>query len=125
MPASGVATSTHASAAVTTASPLDVLTIELDLLPDVPMPDCPPNATLIVIGDFVVLVKLSSQRPQFAPLLMIDGARDPDAAEVDRLRRREAIDAIELQAEAAHHFAVEAQLRFEAASSVYPATREP
>src|SRR5215475_5255457 len=71
VPASGVATSTHASAAVTTASPLDVLTIALDLFPAAPMPDCPPNATLIVSGAFVVLVKLSSQRPQFAPLLMM------------------------------------------------------
>jgi hypothetical protein len=72
--ASGVATSTHESAAVTTASPLDVLTIELELPGAepvaVPMPDWPPNATLIVIGDLVVLVKLSSQRPQFALLLM-------------------------------------------------------
>src|SRR5262249_6105250 len=74
VPASGVATSTHESAAVTTASPLDVLTIELEFpgaVPvAVPMPDWPPNATRIVIGDLVVFVKLSSQRPQLALLLM-------------------------------------------------------
>ena len=71
VPASVVATSTHASAAVTTVSPLDVFTIALDLLAgDAPMPDCPPNATLIVSGECVVLVKVSSQRPQSAPLLM-------------------------------------------------------
>ena len=33
-------------------------------------PDWPPNATLIVSGAFVVLVKVSSQRPQFALRLM-------------------------------------------------------
>ena len=47
---SGVATSTHESAAVTTASPLDVLTSVLELPPDAPMPDWPPKATLIVSG---------------------------------------------------------------------------
>src|SRR5262249_62219974 len=74
VPASGVATSTHASAAVTIASPLDVLTIELELPGAapvaVPIPDWPPKAALILIGDFVLLVKGSSQRPQFALLLM-------------------------------------------------------
>src|SRR5262249_22371537 len=39
VPASGVATSTQASAPVTMASPLDVLTIELELLKPVPTPD--------------------------------------------------------------------------------------
>ena len=70
-PASGVATSTHASAAVTMASPLDVLTSALV--------DCcagRADARLAAEGDldrqrrFVVLVKLSSQRPQFALRLM-------------------------------------------------------
>src|SRR5438128_2094744 len=60
VPASGVATSTHASAAVTMASPLDVLTIELELPGAaplaVPIPDWPPKAALMVIGDCVVLV---------------------------------------------------------------------
>ena len=57
-----MATSTHASAAVTIASPLEVLTIELELagtaLVAVPMPDWPPNAALIVMGDSVVLVSV-------------------------------------------------------------------
>ncbi len=90
-PASGVAASTHASAAVTMVSPLDVLTIELELAPALPIPDCPPKATLIVIGDVVVLVKLSSQRPQFALYLAVEARRrrrlheDLDAGEaVDR-----------------------------------------
>jgi hypothetical protein len=69
VPAGGVATSTHASAGVTSASPLDVLTSVLGslLTPDapIPTPDWPPNATLIVSGFSVVLVKLSSQRPSW------------------------------------------------------------
>jgi hypothetical protein len=52
--ASGVATSTHASAAVATASPLEVLTIALDLSPDAPMPDCPPNATSRIVRRDVI-----------------------------------------------------------------------
>ena len=90
-PASGVATSTHASAAVTMASPLDVLTIELELPPALPIPDWPPKAALIVIGDFVVLVKLSSQRPQFALLLIktereiVTPPRSSDCVVVKRL----------------------------------------
>ena len=55
---------------MTVASPLDVLTSVLELAPgDTPMPDWPPKATLIVSGAFVVLVNVSSQRPQFAPVL--------------------------------------------------------
>ena len=63
LPANGVATSTHESAGVTSASPLEVLTSARRLDAAVPMPDWPPNATLIVSGLSVVLVKLSSQRP--------------------------------------------------------------
>src|SRR4051812_18298694 len=95
VPASGVAASTHESAAVTVASPLDVLTIVL-ALPGaapvgVPIPDWPPNAALIVIGELVVFVKLSSQRPQFAPLLMktereiVTPPRSSDCVVVKRL----------------------------------------
>src|SRR5262249_9984983 len=94
-PASGVATSTHESAAVTIASPLDVLTMELEFpgaVPvAVPMPDWPPKATLIVVGDVVVLVQLASQRPQFALLLMntereiVTPPRSIDCVVVNRL----------------------------------------
>src|SRR2546422_9512457 len=80
-PLRGVAVSTQSSSAVTIASPLEVLTIELALNGDVcrgsaglvsgsPYPDWPPNATSIVIRDFVLLVNVSSHRPQFAPVLM-------------------------------------------------------
>lgn len=65
----GVAYSTHASSGVTTASPLEVATIALVVAPVVPWPDCPPNATRIVTGALVVLVNVSSQRPQLALVL--------------------------------------------------------
>ena|SRR5688572_2382830 len=68
-PEIGVPYSTHASAGVTRASPLDVVTMALELPPIVPMPDWPPNATLMVSGCFVVLVNVSSQRPQLALVL--------------------------------------------------------
>src|SRR3954462_14019435 len=80
-PLSGVAVSTQPSLSVTVASPLEVLTIELALNGDVcsrsagsvrgsPYPDWPPNATSIVFVDVVVLVNVSSHRPQFAAVLM-------------------------------------------------------
>src|SRR5262249_37156085 len=70
VPSAGVATSTHESAGVTNVYPLEVLTMALELGPEEPIPDCPPKATLIVIRPFVVLVNVSSQRPQFSPRLM-------------------------------------------------------
>ena len=83
----GVAISTHESAAVTTVSPLDVLTsVLVSLFPPeapIPTPDWPPNATLIVM---VLSVRVRERVEPAAPVraaIDVHGARDGHAGEID------------------------------------------